>query len=75
MEALEQRLNDRGTDAEADLEKRLESARKEMTHYKAYDYLIVNDRIEAAVESMEAILVSERGRSFRYEGNLLEQLK
>ena len=75
MEALKQRLNDRGTDAEADLGKRLENARKEMTHFKAYDYLIVNDRIEAAVECMEAILVSERGRSFRYEGNLLEQLK
>lgn len=74
MTALRQRLIGRGTDAGEDIGRRIENAREEMAQIGAYDYLIVNDRIEDAVGRLRAILEAERCRSFRYEGDVLRQL-
>jgi guanylate kinase len=60
---LERRL--RGRDAGADpddLARRLAIARDELALASRYDYLVVNDRIERAVEELRAIVVAERCR-------------
>jgi guanylate kinase len=62
-EVLERRL--RGRDAGADpgdLARRLAIAREELALAGRYDYLVVNDRIEQAVEDLRAIIVAERCR-------------
>lgn len=62
-EELERRL--RGRDAQADprdLERRLGIARAELALAPGYDYLVVNDRIETAVEALRAIVIAERCR-------------
>lgn len=62
-EALESRMRSRGQDSEAVIAQRLAAAREEMSHYREFDFLIVNDRFETAVAEMQAIFLASRQRS------------
>ncbi len=62
LEELERRLRRRGTDAEERIARRLEWARSELEAMPKYDYVVVNDRVEAAVAKIEAIMVAEKCR-------------
>ncbi|WP_408936611.1 guanylate kinase [Desulfobulbus sp.] len=62
---LERRLRGRGTESEATVALRLNNARKELACSGAYDYLIVNDQLDQAVESLRSIVVAERCRQRR----------
>lgn len=73
MEVLEQRLRGRGTEDEATVRKRLETAREELSHAAEYDYLVVNDRLEDAVADVRAILQAEKLKYSRNE-NLIERV-
>ncbi len=59
LEELEKRLRGRGTDDEAVVRRRLQSARWELGFYDAYDYLVVNDEIEPCVDDVLGIIRSE----------------
>ncbi|WP_082563189.1 guanylate kinase [Pseudoxanthomonas sp. Root65] len=61
-DALEQRMRARGQDSEEVIQRRLAAAREEMSHYAEFDYVIVNDVFEAAVEQMHAIFTASRLR-------------
>jgi guanylate kinase len=65
---LERRLHTRAQDSEAVIANRMAKAADEMTHWDAYDYVIVNVDLEASVVSAEAILRAERLRRFRQTG-------
>lgn len=60
---LERRLRGRGQDAEAVIQRRLGEARAEMAHLDEYDYLIVNDRFERALDDLTTIVCADRLRS------------
>lgn len=60
LEVLAERLRGRGTEDEATVQKRLEAAREEIPHAKDYDYVVYNDRLEDAVEEIQAILRAEK---------------
>lgn len=62
LQILEQRLRGRGTESEEIIAKRLKNAEKELSVVDAYEYLIVNDRLEEAVESLRSIIIAERCR-------------
>lgn len=62
---LERRLRSRKTESEATVRMRLNNARKEMACVDAYDYLVVNDRLDDAVASLRSIIVAERCRRRR----------
>jgi guanylate kinase len=59
---LEWRLRNRGTDSDQVILRRLATARREIENYKKYDYILVNDDLEKAVDEMKAIVLSERAR-------------
>jgi len=59
---LEWRLRNRGTDSDQVIRRRLATARREIENYKKYDYILVNDDLEKAVDEMKAIVLSERAR-------------
>jgi guanylate kinase len=59
---LEQRLRKRGQDSEKVIQRRLDTARREIENYVKYDYILVNDRLEDSVELLEAIVLAERLR-------------
>lgn len=61
-EALRQRLNGRGQDSDEVIERRMRDARNEMSHYAEYDYLIVNDLFDQALEQLRAVVTAERLR-------------
>ena len=62
---LEKRLRGRSTDTEAALQRRLETARAEVSSYREYDYVVVNDDLEPTVVRLQEIIAAERSRVHR----------
>ncbi len=62
---LAARLRGRGTEDEHTLALRLENAKQELAFMERYDYLVVNDRLAEAVESLRSIIIAERCRQRR----------
>jgi len=62
FEVLESRLRGRSKDSEEQIRRRLETARREVTAVPEYDYVVVNDEVEACVERLRAIVVAERAK-------------
>ena len=76
-EILRQRLKGRGQDSEAVIERRMNDAIAELSHYPEYDYLVVNDDFPRALESLREIVHANRLRIGRQEqalAKLLEEL-
>ena len=63
--ALDERMHKRAQDSEETIARRLGAARDEMSHFGEYDYLIVNDDFDAAVDEMCAIFTASRLRRDR----------
>ncbi len=61
---LERRLRGRGTDSKENIGRRLREAVTDMAQWEKFDYVIVNDDLNAAVAGFQAIL-DGRGDSFR----------
>jgi guanylate kinase len=70
--ALEQRMRTRGQDSEHVMRQRLAAAREEMSHYDEFDYVIVNEHFDTAVDEMCSIFMASRLRRdrqvMRHEG-------
>lgn len=62
FDELERRLRGRATDSEEKIQCRLEIARAEMACIPHYDYLITNDDLDTAVDTLRAVLLAERCR-------------
>ena len=73
MRELEQRLRGRATDSEEVIRKRLSLAREEMGYAGRYDYVVVNDKLDAARDELRSIIVAERQRASR-NGELIERI-
>lgn len=73
MSALKSRLIGRGTETPEAIEKRFNTAFTEMSCIDRYDYVVVNDVIDAAVGRMEHIMDAERCRVCR-NAKLIEKL-
>lgn len=59
-EALHKRLTGRGTDSKAIIERRMEDAISEMSHYHEFDYIVINNKFEVALQELKTIFVSQR---------------
>jgi guanylate kinase len=73
FEELKSRIEQRGKDYAAEIEKRLEAARGEIEHARDYDYIVVNDTLEHAVAVLRSIVEAERCRPERYDADFLER--
>lgn len=60
MEELRARLERRAEDSSDTIAKRLYNARSEITRWPIYDYVIVNEDIQAALAEVKSILIAER---------------
>jgi guanylate kinase len=65
LQELERRLRGRETDSEETILLRLKNAGKEMRAAVDYEYLIINDRLEQAIDTLRAIVIAERSRGHR----------
>ena len=68
VQALEQRLHTRAQDSDEVIRGRMKKAGDEMSHYDAYDYIVVNDNIGLAFEAVRAILRAEQLKRERQIG-------
>ncbi|PIE20571.1 MAG: guanylate kinase [Neptuniibacter caesariensis] len=59
-EALAERLNNRGQDSEDVIALRMSAAKSEMSHYGEYDFLVINDDFDQALQELHAIFLAER---------------
>jgi guanylate kinase len=64
---LERRLRSRATDDPETVARRMAIARREMEAAPHYDYLIVNDSVESATDTLRSIVLAERRRIVRHE--------
>jgi guanylate kinase len=75
---LERRLRGRGSDSAEVIERRLHNSREEIAHAHEFDYIIVNDRFEEALDGLQAIVRAVRQRSglqgLRHEALIRELL-
>ena len=62
FDALERRLRGRSKDSEEAIGKRLATARREVRSVAEYEYVIVNDELDACVDRLRAIVLAERAR-------------
>src|ERR1700733_7180471 len=67
-QALEQRLHTRAQDSDEVIRGRMKKAGDEMSHFDAYDYIIVNDNIGLAFEAVKSILRAEQLKRERQVG-------
>lgn len=65
LEELRDRIVGRATDSEEVIEKRLNCAGKELTYVDKYDYVIVNDDINVAIQKLESVIIAEKCRPQR----------
>ncbi|MCX6096211.1 MAG: guanylate kinase [Candidatus Bipolaricaulota bacterium] len=62
LDQLGERLAERGTESEREIAARLEVAAREMEAIVLFDYLVVNEKLDQAVEELASIIVAERSR-------------
>ncbi len=77
-EALEARLRGRGQDSAEVIARRLAAARDEMGHVGAYEYVIINDKLDVALQDFAGIIRAERlrlPRQIARHGDLFKRLK
>lgn len=58
--ALRERLTDRGQDDVSIIDRRMRDAEAEMSHYQEFDFVVVNDDFDAALDELRAIIRSQR---------------
>jgi len=58
---LERRLHSRGTDGEEVIQRRLRDAAADMTHWREFDHVVVNDDFGRALGELEAIVTGRTG--------------
>ncbi|HEY8336452.1 MAG TPA: guanylate kinase [Tardiphaga sp.] len=66
--ALEQRLHTRAQDSDEVIRARMKKAGDEMSHFDAYDYIVINDNIGIAFEAVKSILRAEQLKLERQVG-------
>ena len=68
IKELEKRLGARATETQDSFKKRMSEARKEISHYNEYDFVIINDDVQESVNKIKLILNSENLRRHRQVG-------
>lgn len=68
FQVLEHRLRGRSLDAETAIQRRLATARSEVSAVSEYDYVVINDELDRCVSELRAIVLAERARRDRRAG-------
>ena len=76
-EELLKRLTGRGTDSQEIIDRRMQDAVSEMSHYGEFNYLIINDDFDTALQELRSIVIARRQRTSvqsQKQQSLLENL-
>jgi len=78
LQALESRLTGRKQDSAEVIEQRLQAARDDIAHVAEFDYVIINDKLDEAVQQLRAVVVAaglRRDAQLSRQQDLINQLK
>lgn len=75
LSELKSRIIGRGTDSAEVIEKRMEVAKEEIEMMASYDYAVVNDHVDHAVDKIREIIKAEHCRVDRVIGNYIKMIK
>ena len=70
---MRERLTSRGQDDETTINRRMHDAVSEMSHYHEFDYVVVNDDFDEALQDLKTIVTSQR-LHIRHQQHHLESL-
>jgi guanylate kinase len=73
MEELKNRITNRGSETPESLITRFTSAHKEISFVSKYDYAVINDTVDDACKKIESIIIAERCRVDRINGDFLKE--
>ena len=65
LEELKSRLSSRGQDSAEVIDKRMHQAQSEIAHWHEFDFLVINDNFDAALDDLHSIV--RYGRAVRQE--------
>jgi guanylate kinase len=68
LEELHRRLRERAQDSEEVVKKRMEKAMSEISHWREYDYVLINQDLDQTLEKIDTILKAERLKRARQGG-------
>lgn len=71
-QALETRLTGRGEDDAGTIQRRMDDAINELSHYKEYDYLVINDEFELALSELQGLIAALRENQRPQQADLSE---
>ena len=71
---LLQRLIDRGQDDDETISKRMKNSESEMSHYDEFEYLVINDQFESALNDLKAIIQDLSNNKKNIEFSLENQI-
>jgi guanylate kinase len=60
--ALEERLRNRRQDSDEVIARRMRDAQRELSHYNEYDYLVINDDFDEALQDLMSVFRGQRLR-------------
>ncbi|MGN0902138.1 MAG: guanylate kinase [Succinivibrio sp.] len=69
---LERRLVSRGTDSAEVIEKRMNKAVSEISHFNEYDYVIINDNFDESLLQLRSIILANRNTEAKVENKIKE---
>lgn len=72
LKELQRRIDNRGTEKKADVDVRMHNAIYELNYINEYDYLIINDHINTAIEQVNEIINAEKHRVSRSDYSIKE---
>ena len=72
---LEKRIRSRGQDSDDEIARRLERARQELEQYKGYDFIVINDDRQRAVQEVQSIVLAARCSLQRNDARVEDILK
>jgi guanylate kinase len=68
LAVLEERLRARGAESEVEIDRRMRTAREEISHWREFDYVVLNDHLDRAAEGVRSILRAARLEGKRQAG-------
>lgn len=75
LDELEKRLVGRNTESEEVIKQRLARAKEELALYETYNYVVINDTLDEAVEEINEIVKVEKKKSRFYKEKIEEMIK
>ena len=74
LETLSKRLTDRGQDSEAVIQRRMQDAQTEISHWREFDQLVVNNVFDVALEDLHTIINDHRNNKPQLKNKQHEHL-